>query len=73
LSLIDKSELLTIIPSDYAFPLTYVYNYLLEHSGNIYVKYRVEIGFGDMDWIHLAQDRDRRRALVNTVMNLWVP
>jgi hypothetical protein len=32
-----------------------------------------EIGFGDMDWIHLAQDRDRRRALVNTVMNLRVP
>jgi hypothetical protein len=32
-----------------------------------------EIGFGDADWIHLAQDRDRWRALVNTVMNLWVP
>jgi hypothetical protein len=32
-----------------------------------------EIGFGDEDWIHLAQDRDRWRALVNTVMNLWVP
>jgi hypothetical protein len=33
-----------------------------------------EIGFGDIDWIHLAQDRDRWRALVNTVMiNLRVP
>jgi ribosome biogenesis protein Nip4 len=32
-----------------------------------------EIGFGDVDWIHWAQDRDRWRALVNTVMNLWVP
>jgi hypothetical protein len=32
-----------------------------------------EIGFGDMDWIHWAQDRDRCRALVNTVMNLRVP
>jgi hypothetical protein len=32
-----------------------------------------EIGFGDVDWIHLAQDRDRRRALVNTVINLRVP
>jgi hypothetical protein len=32
-----------------------------------------EIGFGDVDWIHLVQDRDRRRALVNTVMNLRVP
>jgi hypothetical protein len=32
-----------------------------------------EIGFGDVDWIYLAQDRDRWRALVNTVMNLRVP
>jgi hypothetical protein len=31
-----------------------------------------EIGFGDVDWIHWAQDRDRWRAVVNTVMNLWV-
>jgi hypothetical protein len=32
-----------------------------------------EIGWGGMDWIDLALDRDRRRALVNTVMNLRVP
>jgi hypothetical protein len=32
-----------------------------------------EIGFGDVDWIHWAQDRDRWRTLVNTVMNLRVP
>jgi hypothetical protein len=32
-----------------------------------------EIGFEDVDWIHLAQDRDRWRSLVNTVMNLRVP
>jgi hypothetical protein len=32
-----------------------------------------EIGFGGVDLIHWAQDRDRWRALVNTVMNLRVP
>jgi hypothetical protein len=32
-----------------------------------------EIGFGDVDWIHWAQDRDKWRVLVNTVMNLRVP
>jgi hypothetical protein len=32
-----------------------------------------EIGFGDVDCIYLAQDRDAWQALVNTVINLWVP
>ena len=32
-----------------------------------------KVGFGGMDWIELAQDRDRRRGLVNAVMNFLVP
>jgi hypothetical protein len=31
-----------------------------------------EIGWGDMDWIDLAEDRDQWTALVNTLKNIWV-
>ena len=32
-----------------------------------------EVGCWGMDWIELAEDRDRWRALTNTAVNLWVP
>jgi hypothetical protein len=42
--------------------------------GEDYIKMDLrEIRFGDVDWIHWAQDKDRWRALVNMVMNLRVP
>jgi hypothetical protein len=33
----------------------------------------LEIGWGGVDWIGVAQDRDKWRDLVNVVMNLPVP
>jgi hypothetical protein len=32
-----------------------------------------EVGWGGLDWIGLAQDRNRWRALMNSVLNLQVP
>jgi hypothetical protein len=32
-----------------------------------------EVGWGDVDWIGLAKDRNRWRAVVNSVLNLRVP
>jgi hypothetical protein len=39
---------------------------------NVKMDFR-EIGWGGMVWIHLTQDRDQWRALLNAVMNLRVP
>jgi predicted small integral membrane protein len=33
----------------------------------------VEVAWGDVNWIGLAQDRNRWRALVNSILNLRVP
>jgi hypothetical protein len=44
------------------FPLTFSFIYVNELTNETV-----------MDWINLGQDRDQWRALVNTVMNLWIP
>jgi hypothetical protein len=41
-------------------------------EGNIKMDLK-ETGFEDVDWVHLAEDRDRWRALVNTIMSPLVP
>jgi hypothetical protein len=42
-------------------------------DGRINIKMELQkAGGGGMDWIELTQDRDRRKALVNEIMNLWV-
>jgi len=42
-------------------------------DGRIILKWIFRKWDGDMDWIDLAQDRDRLRALGNAAMNLRVP
>jgi hypothetical protein len=42
-------------------------------DGRIILKWIFEKWDGGTDWIDLAQDRDRWRAVVNAVMNLRVP
>jgi hypothetical protein len=39
----------------------------------ILILYLGKVGWGDVDWIGLAQDRNRWRAVVNSVLNLRVP
>jgi hypothetical protein len=41
-------------------------------EGNIKMDLQ-EVGCRGVDWIELAKDQDRLQALVNVVMNLWVP
>jgi hypothetical protein len=44
------------------------------HRWNDHIKMDLqEVGCGDMYWIDLAQDMDRRQARIYPVMNLWVP
>jgi len=46
----------------------------LGHDGRIILQWIFQkVGWAGMAWIALAQDRDGCRALVNAVMNLWVP
>ena len=42
-------------------------------NGRIILRWILRKWDGGMDWIDLAQDRDRWQALVNMIMNLWVP
>jgi hypothetical protein len=41
-------------------------------NGRIILKFLFKKYDGGLDWMDVAQDRDRWRALVNAVMNIWV-
>ena len=45
----------------------------LEELGLVIGKHIKEIGWEDLNWIYVVQDRKRGQALVKTVINLWVP
>jgi len=42
-------------------------------DGMIIKRWKFRKWDGGIDWIEVAQDRDRWHALVNVLMNLWVP
>jgi hypothetical protein len=43
------------------------------HMWEDYIKMDLrEIGWSDMDRMHMAQDKDEWRAFVNMVMNIWI-
>jgi hypothetical protein len=49
-------------------------HYVLDIGGRMTLKWILrETGWGGMDWIDLAQDRDQWRSLVNMVISLQVP
>jgi hypothetical protein len=44
-----------------------------DHLGDLCVDGRIVLKLDIVDYIHLAQDRDLLRNVMNTVPNLWVP
>jgi len=49
-----------------------LWRHKLRWEGNIRRNLR-EVGWVGVDWMHLAQDRNQWQALMNMVMDLWVP
>ena len=71
----DQSSVTLRCPS-YIFGLQHMNIIMALYVTDMYIHNKVDlqgVGCGGKDWIDLAQDRDRWRALVSTVMNFGVP
>jgi hypothetical protein len=56
------------VPKHHTRPRTWANSLVIQPK-----QWKREVGWRGMDWIELAEDRDRWQALVNAVMNLQVP
>jgi hypothetical protein len=65
----EKFNILEILTTE-----NYTNSKLLGSLNKDYIKiYLRKVGFGSLNWIHVARDRDQWRAFVNMAMNLLVP